>query len=269
MPHNMVSATVPARLAEAVTRLKTTLYEISIAEGVIEAATAEVKEARHEIVILAMDAGDDLNAIKDEVGHGNFGPWLKKNFTHTARTATKYMELADGRDIIEAKIGTGSVLSITTALKLLRPSKGKKHPYSAETLAKLPPEERARLVANLGITITRGDVPTSVEDEIKQVAVDVAVSLERQAAAGDSAAAEQYLAKVRTKLTTGASPTRQVEEALAVIDHYDDMKNAPSWETRMAPGASLEGQWPRVQRRKTSTDPAPVAGAPPTSITKH
>src|SRR5262245_12571707 len=120
MSQNMVQfrtpVTVPARLAALVTHLTSTLGQITTAE-------ATVKAADREIVVLAMAAGDDLRVIKDDVGFGNFGSWLEANVACTQRTANKYMKLAAGRAVIEAEIGTGSDLSITAALKLLRPKK--------------------------------------------------------------------------------------------------------------------------------------------------
>ena len=212
-----ISTAVPAGLAAVVTRLNNTLDDISAHEGTIDAASVVMEETKHEILLLAMAAGDDLNAIKDAVGHGNFGPWLKKNFARTPRTATKYMELADGRDIIDAKIGTGSVLSITSALKLLRGPKVKKDPYSPEALSKLSPEKRAQLRADLNATTSRTEVPAAVTAEIVQHAVAQA---QREAKKIHGVRA-QCIEDVRAALATNAPPAHQNETIRALLDTFD------------------------------------------------
>jgi hypothetical protein len=118
-----------------------------------------------------------------------------------------------------------------------------------------------RLLTNLGLT--RADA--SVRKELIQPAVDVAVKLDRQMAAGDSTAAERCLTKVRKTLTTGAAAApHRIEDAVADIDHHFEMKNALPVGARMALGASSERLWPRVLHQKTGTKPALITDAPPT-----
>ena len=158
--------------------------------GQIGSKEADLKAGNRAILELALDAGDHLIAIEKDVAHRKLGAWVKANLDFSARTARKYMRLAEGRALIEEQIGTGgSDLSIRGALRLLRPKKPagskqdgastetstetpspKVNPYSPEALAKLSGEERARLVANLGLT--RADVPAAVQAEIAQHGAD-------------------------------------------------------------------------------------------------
>lgn len=52
--------------------------------------------SNHELQVLAvLEIGRDLAGIKDELGHGHFGPWLKAEFNMTDRTARRYMQAAE------------------------------------------------------------------------------------------------------------------------------------------------------------------------------
>jgi hypothetical protein len=233
------------KLTELVARLNDTLDEISVHEGVIDAASAEVKATKHEIVLLAMDAGNGLNAIKtalkDDVGHGKFVLWLKNNFPRTPRTANKYMVLADGRGIIEAKIRTGSFFSITTALRLLKPPEPKKKAPIA--LADLSPEDRAQLIADAGQHI---------------------VAQERQLAERQRTGLTKLVDGVRGTLLTGAAPVHQLETIKALFEEFDDRAaRTTDWRDRLAPESHYRMVENKVARGKAPTKPV-ITDAPPT-----
>jgi hypothetical protein len=94
--------------------------------GVVKGAADAVKAA--------MDAGDALILAKEKVGHGDWMLWLEKNCALSDRTARVYMQLAQGREIIEAQIkaatemavdchfalGVSANFTITKALDFLR-----------------------------------------------------------------------------------------------------------------------------------------------------
>jgi hypothetical protein len=226
------SVTVPARLTTVVAHLKSTLADISKLEDAIKASAATVKAAKHEIVPLAMNAGDDLIQIKKDVGHNHFREWLELHIAYSPRKATNYMLLAKRRTAIEGQIGTGAVLTINAALRLLRPKKPTDNPdpkeaaavaespYSVEALRKLSAEERARLIANLAIT--RADVPASVAADIVQHAVGQA----REVAEQEQAALAKCVAGIRAAVRTQASPAHQLEDVKAAIRRLDRAQDA-------------------------------------------
>jgi hypothetical protein len=53
-----------------------------------------VKEAERSVLATIVQAGRELQSVKDALGHGTFGKWLADEFGATARTAQKYMRLA-------------------------------------------------------------------------------------------------------------------------------------------------------------------------------
>ena len=68
---------------------------------------------------LAFDTGKDLLSIKDRLGHGNWGKWLKAEFNWTERTAQNFMSVAQK---FEGKYETVSHLPATTVYALAGPS---------------------------------------------------------------------------------------------------------------------------------------------------
>jgi hypothetical protein len=77
----------------------------------------------------AIAAGELLIEAKDRVGHGRWENWLKKTCNVPPRSATKYMKLAEGREIIEKnQIGPAADLTINAALRLLKPKAKKFEP---------------------------------------------------------------------------------------------------------------------------------------------
>jgi hypothetical protein len=66
-----------------------------------------------------MNAGDLLKKAKAEIGSGNFEDWVEDNCKMSYRTARVYMQLADNRAVLEAKLAA-----------LLPPSFSPAHPAS-------------------------------------------------------------------------------------------------------------------------------------------
>jgi hypothetical protein len=52
------------------------------------------EECSHDAVIHAMECGRMLLAVKDDLAHGGWGPWLEKHFEGSDRTARVYMQVA-------------------------------------------------------------------------------------------------------------------------------------------------------------------------------
>jgi len=86
--------------------------------GEINHYHAKCEEAAGQAVAYAKEAGDRLRAVKEDLGHGAWLPWLEKNFKGTARTAQVYMRIAQNWPELEMR-STASHLSIRGALGTL------------------------------------------------------------------------------------------------------------------------------------------------------
>lgn len=86
---------------------------------VAEEAKAAVKRIRERNQKYLIETGRDLLAMKERLGHGDFGPWLQSEFTMNERTAQNYMRVAlefgDKPEIV-------SLLPPTTVYALAAPS---------------------------------------------------------------------------------------------------------------------------------------------------
>jgi hypothetical protein len=72
----------------------------------------------------AMMAGDLLIQAKLEIGHGQFGDWVAQNCKISDRTARRYMQIADHRDLIEAEMRRHEGLSQRACLRLISDTRG-------------------------------------------------------------------------------------------------------------------------------------------------
>jgi hypothetical protein len=89
---------------------KERIEKILAAHGDVKSFDALSEENGRKAVQAAITAGQELQGVKDDVGHGKFTPWLKANFTDLSpETARRYMRLA--------KKGTVTVLADCTSLR--------------------------------------------------------------------------------------------------------------------------------------------------------
>lgn len=70
---------------------------------------------------MAVEAGRDLSAIKDKLGHGNWLPWLERECRINARTAQNYMAAAEA---FGPKYETVAYLPASTVYRLAAPKVG-------------------------------------------------------------------------------------------------------------------------------------------------
>src|SRR5262249_25166727 len=68
--------------------------EASVAEQVRSAAE-RIREKVQRTLADLIEVGDDLLAVKEAVGHGRFGAWLRAEFGWTERTARHLMAVAE------------------------------------------------------------------------------------------------------------------------------------------------------------------------------
>ena len=100
---------------------------------------ADAERQLRSAVDSARFAGDLLFAIRKQVGHGNWGEWLKQHWNHSDRVAQKYMQIALNWSLIEDK----SPKSINHALQLLVEETGTAKPERSRNVAGI--EERQRV----------------------------------------------------------------------------------------------------------------------------
>src|SRR5690606_11031277 len=66
----------------------------SVDESAANKAREAVTRIRERMQASIIETGKDLLAVKDALGHGIFGEWLRLHFTMTERTAESYMNVA-------------------------------------------------------------------------------------------------------------------------------------------------------------------------------
>jgi hypothetical protein len=85
----------------------------------IRAEDETIRRVEKDNVQRKMAIGDMLNEAKEQLGHGEWMPWLKDTGL-SQRTANKYMRLAKNRKVIEAR-GDITELTLNAATRLLAP----------------------------------------------------------------------------------------------------------------------------------------------------
>ena len=64
------------------------------ARSVVERHTAEIRTLARRAASDIIEIGQRLSEVKAQVGHGNFGPWLRAEFGWSADTAQHFMQVA-------------------------------------------------------------------------------------------------------------------------------------------------------------------------------
>jgi hypothetical protein len=104
----------------------------------INAAHEECEHALRAGMQHARQAGQLLLEVKARVGHGKWLPWLKANVGFSARTAQRYMLVAERWDELVVKCDTVSHLTYREGLRLLASptaakARGKERPASTRS----------------------------------------------------------------------------------------------------------------------------------------
>lgn len=115
---------------------------------------AETQRAVGRALECARKAGEALIRAKGAVEHGEWGAWVAANFEGSARTARRYMRIAEGWPEIRGKTATVADLGIREAVKMLsattqppattpdRPDDLKQDVRAAETAIEAPAPAR-------------------------------------------------------------------------------------------------------------------------------
>jgi hypothetical protein len=94
------------------------LARLTAIEADIRDAHSNFKKNAEQTAEWAVKIGRQLiEAKKDHLHHGQFGPWLKKNFDFTHSTALNYMRIAQRVDAGELKIANIAKMGIVAALR--------------------------------------------------------------------------------------------------------------------------------------------------------
>lgn len=141
----------------------------------INAAHKACEESVRGSFARAAEAGDLLVKVKEQLSHGEWLPWLKKNFDGSHKTASGYMIVASRLPELEANLKRDSNLSIRAAIKMLSaPAKAERKDKrrAAKEAAKeavpddLPPTDERFQLIHADIAEVNGEVPTGGVDWI-------------------------------------------------------------------------------------------------------
>jgi hypothetical protein len=154
----------------------------------IEALTQKIKKIQSQELEARVEIGLELLKAKDLLAHGEFRPWVRREFRWSERTATNYMELAKH---YEGKTAKFADLDLGTALALVTDT----------TLEKVRNEVFER--AETDEKIIREDV----QKQIAEVKATQPKRLAKAKKEAPSAVSEAFLA-------AGKSPAQEVAEAL-------------------------------------------------------
>jgi hypothetical protein len=120
---------------------------------------------------LTLEIGEWLLQAKKTIGHGNWATWLKQSCELTERTAQRYMELAEGREIIKAKVAkmksvTVSDLSLRQAQRLLKPDDDNNDDTAKDKLSDAYDKAQEKLIEKLEALMY--DVAEAAAEETKK-----------------------------------------------------------------------------------------------------
>ena len=259
-----------------------------------------VKATEHEIVILAMAAGADLLAIKDDVGHGKFGSWLKANVAcRPAHCKQVYGSWPTAGSVIAANWNRFQFEHPARALRLLITKKktSRSKPKATDESTEEPPPpptitvdaviawlktaepaDRARVIAVLP------QLETAKAHQKAEDAKAAAAQAHQKAEDAKAIAASEtrYIEKIEATVATSASATVQIRNIEDILKHRRKTKNAkprftPESRMRFAPSApSTEAIAKQFEADKaalavtTTTEPPDVSAADPEDTrTRH
>jgi hypothetical protein len=119
---------------------------------ILRSTALRIKDRMQASII---DTGRDLLAVKNMLGHGAFGHWLKVEFGSTDRTARNFMGAAE---LADAKSEIVSVLPATVLYRLASPS--------------TPDAVRDAMVSRLerGETVSKADISDAVDRHLQDEA---------------------------------------------------------------------------------------------------
>lgn len=79
-----------------------------------------IRERTERGVLMMIENGRDLIAVKEKMAHGGFGAWLKQEFGWTDRTARNYMNAADAHDYLAAQDCPDEAIALLSPTTLYR-----------------------------------------------------------------------------------------------------------------------------------------------------
>jgi hypothetical protein len=128
-------------------------------------AANRIKHRLHRHVREIAEIGHDLQEIKDQLDHGQFGEWLEAEFEMSDRTAARYMRVGQ---IIGDKIDTVSNLPLRVVYLLIAP--------------KTPEPVRLEIMRRLdaGEPVEESDVRLLVADHLQQVRTEILLPIPAQ-----------------------------------------------------------------------------------------
>jgi hypothetical protein len=143
----------------------------------VRLAHEAVGNAAQGMLAHAMEAGDALIEAHKKIPHGKWAAWLRRDCELNVRTATRYIQLANGRPIIDAANRSRTTdLTIAGALRLLgnrQKSKPDKKPKVSAGLSLLEwnaadLEQRRNFLSEIGLVSFFEAMPPVWRGEIER-----------------------------------------------------------------------------------------------------
>lgn len=97
------SATVAVSRSGKVISLKKAANDAVDSASQFATVADRIRERTQRGVLLFIENGRDLICVKKQMPHGYFGPWLKREFGWSERTAQNYMNAAEAREALHAQ----------------------------------------------------------------------------------------------------------------------------------------------------------------------
>jgi hypothetical protein len=145
---------------------------------IIRTSHQAVRNAAYNILREAITAGEALLKLKESVGHGEWGHYLRRHCELGERTAQVYMRLAEHRAELDANPQRAADLSLRGALKFIgkEPGKDGKSAKSAKATTSLSTlawsnataEERQRFVDGIGLVSWLAAMPPTWRDDLER-----------------------------------------------------------------------------------------------------
>ncbi len=205
----------------ALQRIETTPTPENLA-GEINHYHAKCEEALGQAALYAKEAGDRLLKVKESLGHGQWLPWLQKNFDGAPRTAQAYMRIANNWNELQQKRSSASHLSIRGALGELSSSVGSSEEEAAFDMELLAIRERLACADTLqeAVAVVR------MSEELRHRKAEESVRTAREGGQKvlelEEFANEKGLAALLRKMLSASVPADMLEQWRVVASIPED-----------------------------------------------
>ncbi len=190
--------------------------------GEINHYHAKCEEAVGQAVLYAKEAGDRLLKVKESLGHGQWLPWLQKDFDGAPRTAQAYMRIANNWGELQQKRSSASHLSIRGALGELSSSVGSSEEEAAVDMELLAIRERLACADTLKEFVAVARMSDELRHRKAEENVRLAREAGKQALELEEFANEKGLAAPLREVLSASVPADMLEQWRVVASIPED-----------------------------------------------